>query len=215
MAKKGNFLTSYKGKVFLGFLYGWGAAVVLVGAWAKILSLPWANGALTVGLLTEAAIFFVSAFEPPHEELDWSRVYPQLNDDYLGEGGAGDSKSITQKLDSMLEEANIEKDMLSRLGTNLGKLSDSVSNMSDLGEAVSATSDYANNARAAANALGEVKDAYTTALSSASGLSETLESMKEISSSTAAVQQQMNDLSNNLSSLNKVYGNMLTAMRPQ
>lgn len=215
MAKKGNFLTSYKGKVFLGFLYGWGAAVVLVGAWAKILSLPWANAALTVGLLTEAAIFFVSAFEPPHEELDWSRVYPQLNDDYLGEGGASDSKSVTQKLDSMLEEANIEKDMLNRLGANLGKLSDNVANMSDLGEAVSATSDYANNARAAANALGEVKDAYSTALSSASGLSETLESMKEISTSTAAVQQQMNDLSNNLSSLNKVYGNMLTAMRPQ
>jgi gliding motility-associated protein GldL len=215
MAKKGNFLTSYKGKVFLGFLYGWGAAVVLVGAWAKILSLPWANAALTVGLLTEAAIFFVSAFEPPHEDLDWSRVYPQLNDDYLGEGGASGSGSVTQKLDSMLEEANIEKEMLSRLGANLGKLSDSVSNMSDLGEAVSATSDYANNARAAANALGEVKDAYTTALSSASGLSDTLESMKEISSSTAAVQQQMNDLSNNLSSLNKVYGNMLTAMRPQ
>lgn len=215
MATKGNFLTSYKGKVILGFVYGWGAAIVLIGAWAKILSFSWANAALTVGLLTEAFIFFLSAFEPPHQELDWARVYPELNDDYLGAGGAKGSQSLTKSLDSVLAEANIEKEMIARLGSNLGKLSDSVSKMGDLSDAVGATADYSANARAAANALGEVKDAYASALSSASGLSDTLNAMKEISSSTVAVQTQMNDLSTNLASLNKVYGNMLSAMRPQ
>jgi gliding motility-associated protein GldL len=216
MAKKGNFLTTYKGKVVLGFVYGWGAAIVLIGAWAKILSFSWANAALTVGLLTEAFIFFLSAFEPPHEELNWARVYPELEDDYLGEGSAkgGASKSITQTLDSVLKEANIEHQMLERLGTNLGKLSDNVSKMSDLSDVVGATADYSTNARAAANALGEVKDAYANALSSANGLADTLDAMKQISSSTAQVQAQMSDLSENLASLNKVYGNMLSAMRP-
>ena len=33
---------------------------------------------LTVGLSTEAIIFFFSAFEKPHEEPDWSLVYPEL-----------------------------------------------------------------------------------------------------------------------------------------
>jgi len=216
MAKKGNFLTTYKGKVVLGFVYGWGAAIVLIGAWAKILSFSWANAALTVGLLTEAFIFFLSAFEPPHAELDWARVYPELDDDFSGESSKGGaSKSITKSLDSVLAEANIEHQMLERLGSNLGKLSDSVSKMTDLSDVVSATSDYSNNARAAANALGEVKDAYASALSSASGLASTLDAMKEISTSTVQVQEQMNSLSENLSSLNKVYGNMLSAMRPQ
>ena len=70
-------------------------------------------------------------------------------------------------------------------------------------------------ARAAANALGEVKDAYASALSSAQGLATTLDGMKDISTSTVAVKEQMNSLATNLTSLNNVYGNMLSAMRPQ
>jgi len=33
---------------------------------------------LVIGLSTEAVIFFFSAFEPPHEDVDWSLVYPEL-----------------------------------------------------------------------------------------------------------------------------------------
>jgi gliding motility-associated protein GldL len=33
---------------------------------------------LAVGLLTEAFIFALSAFEPVDNELDWSLVYPEL-----------------------------------------------------------------------------------------------------------------------------------------
>ena len=42
-----------------------GAAVVIFGAWAKILHKPFADTMLTVGLLTEAAIFLLYAFLPP------------------------------------------------------------------------------------------------------------------------------------------------------
>ena len=42
-----------------------GAAVVIFGAWAKILHKPFADIMLTVGLLTEAAIFLAYAFLPP------------------------------------------------------------------------------------------------------------------------------------------------------
>jgi gliding motility-associated protein GldL len=78
MAGKGNFLTTYRGKQILGIVYGGGAAVVIIGAWAKILHLPIANTMLTVGLLTEAVIFIISCFEPPHRDPDWSRFYPEL-----------------------------------------------------------------------------------------------------------------------------------------
>ena len=49
-------------KKMMGFLYGMGAAVVIVGALFKLQHWPGADIMLIVGLLTEAAIFALSAF---------------------------------------------------------------------------------------------------------------------------------------------------------
>jgi gliding motility-associated protein GldL len=65
-------------KKFMAKLYGIGAAVVIIGAMFKIQHWPFASLLLVVGLSTEAVIFFFSAFEPLHEEPDWSLVYPEL-----------------------------------------------------------------------------------------------------------------------------------------
>ncbi len=65
-------------KNFMAKLYGIGAAVVIVGALFKIMHWPGASMMLIAGLSTEAVIFFFSAFEPLHEELDWTLVYPEL-----------------------------------------------------------------------------------------------------------------------------------------
>lgn len=74
-----NELVESKGyKNFMKYVYGWGASVVLIGALFKILHLPGSSLMLTVGLLVEALIFFFSGFEPLHEELDWTLVYPEL-----------------------------------------------------------------------------------------------------------------------------------------
>jgi gliding motility-associated protein GldL len=74
-----NSLVSSTGwKNFIAKLYGFGASIVIVGALFKIQHWPLAGMMLTVGLLTEAVIFFFSAFEPLHEEIDWTLVYPEL-----------------------------------------------------------------------------------------------------------------------------------------
>jgi gliding motility-associated protein GldL len=57
-----EFFVSKGWKKFMGFIYGWGAAIVMVGALFKIEHLPGATIMLTVGLLTEALIFFLSAY---------------------------------------------------------------------------------------------------------------------------------------------------------
>jgi len=210
MAKSQSFFLSKSGKTYLNYAYSIGAAVVIAGALFKLMHWPFASLMLIVGMSTEVLIFIISAFEPQfehHDEYKWERVYPELADDELG------SKSITKSLDDMLAQANIEQEMLSRIGENLGKLSTNVASLNDMGDAMSATQDYTTNARAAANALGEVKDAYTAALSSADGLASMLDTMKAISESTSAVQAEMTELSSNLSSLNTVYGNMLSAMK--
>jgi gliding motility-associated protein GldL len=72
-------------KVVMPKVYGIGAAVVIAGAMFKLLNWPGGALMLGLGLTTEAIIFILSAFEPQHEEVDWTRVYPELNANYQGE----------------------------------------------------------------------------------------------------------------------------------
>jgi len=65
-------------KNFMKYLYGWGATAVIVGALFKLMHWPGAGIMLTIGMTVEAVIFFFSAFEPIHEEVDWTLVYPEL-----------------------------------------------------------------------------------------------------------------------------------------
>ena len=105
-------MQSKTGKVFMSYLYGWGAAVVILGALFKIQHYPGASLMLIIGLTTEALIFFFSVFEPMHEELDWSLVYPELahmedmeDEDHIEEGDKGyvPKGTVTEQLDRMLE----------------------------------------------------------------------------------------------------------------
>ena len=75
-----KFFQTKAGQNFMAKLYGIGASVVILGAMFKILHWPGADIMLTVGLTTEAVIFFISAFEKPHVDYDWSLVYPELAD---------------------------------------------------------------------------------------------------------------------------------------
>lgn len=65
-------------KVIMNYVYGWGAAVVILGALFKIMHLEGAGPMLIAGMSVEALIFFLSAFEPAMEHYDWARVFPSL-----------------------------------------------------------------------------------------------------------------------------------------
>ncbi len=67
-----------KWRTFMKYLYAWGAALVLLGALFKLMYWPGAGTMLTIGMTTEVVIFFFSAFEPLHDEVDWTLVYPEL-----------------------------------------------------------------------------------------------------------------------------------------
>jgi len=226
MAGKGNFLTTYRGKQILGIVYGGGAAVVIIGAWAKILHLPIANTMLTVGLLTEAVIFIISCFEPPHMDTDWSRVYPELADDVNVTSVKKVEKkasSTTEQLDNMLSKAKIEQDLLDRLGANMGKLSENIGKMSEVADAAGATSEYTTKAREASTALTQMKDAYSAAATTVAGLASASEGMNHFHQEVQKVSQNLSQLnsmyeleladsSNHLKAMNKFYGNLVDAM---
>ncbi len=76
-----KFLSKDQGKRFFQFFYNWGAAVVIIGALAKLEHWPYGMGSilLTVGLVTEFLVFFISAFDTPAKEYQWERVFPVLD----------------------------------------------------------------------------------------------------------------------------------------
>ncbi len=148
---------------FMAKLYGLGASVVILGALFKINHYPGADIMLVVGLGTEAIIFFFSAFEPPYVEPDWSLVYPELAGLYHGgEGGAEikPSKKPTQELDDMLKQANIDKQLIDRLGDGLKKLSDNTAKLSDITDAAGATNEYVSKVKNASKSVENLSKSY-------------------------------------------------------
>jgi gliding motility-associated protein GldL len=215
-------------KNFMAKLYGIGASVVIVGALFKIQHWTGAGTMLTIGLFTEAVIFFFSAFEPLHEEVDWTLVYPELagipeeepgsaargvgGGGYaggIGGGGGGGGSLALSKFDEMLEKSDITPDLFQKLGVGMKKLSEATSNMNAMGDVSAASSKYMNTIHAADDSLGRLSDTYK---STAKIISDTnsnygkmAESFSVIESGGKSYQQQLESLNKNLSALNTVY----------
>ena len=220
-------------KNFMSKLYGLGAAVVITGALFKIQHWALAGTLLTVGLLTEALIFFFSAFEPLHEEVDWTLVYPELagmqDDEELGQipTSVRGSSSALEKFDALLEQGEITPDLFNKLGKGLSKLNETTERLSDISDAGTATNDYVNNIKQAATAVNSYTESYVksteelkesvTRLSgsydktanliteSGSNYQQLSESFSVIEGGSKSYGEQLEALNKNLSALNAVY----------
>ncbi len=221
-------------KNFMAKLYGWGAAVVIVGALFKILHWPGANAMLMVGMFTESVIFFLSAFEPPHVEFNWSLVYPELatGEETQAEPTKREKKkqmqgaSATQQLDKMLEEAKIGPELIESLATGMRNLSDNAKKLAGVSDAAVATDNFVGNMTKAAESVRNLTLKYDKVAASletdSNASSAYLESLKKATNAvnqlTAAYEQttnykaEMDKLTKNISSLSTIYGNMLAAM---
>jgi gliding motility-associated protein GldL len=191
-----------KWKSFMAKLYGFGAAIVIVGAMFKIMHWPGAGPMLVVGLSTEAVIFFFSAFEPPHEEVDWSLVYPELAGMHGEEGEKAleeeDKGSITEQLDNMLEEAKIGPELIASLGEGMRSLSDQANKLNNITDASVATDEYVNSVKSAAKNVDTLSNSYSKAAESLMGLAVT-------NDDSTTLGEQIVKVSKNLSALNASY----------
>jgi len=182
----------------------------------KILHLPGSSAMLGVGLSTEAVIFFLSAFEPAHREVDWTKVYPELSEDYEGgpgpkkmiaKGGAGDA--VSQKLDKMLEDAKIGPELVESLGHGMKKLSDNVAKMATMGDVGAVTSDYAGNLKKSAELMGGVNKSYEITLKAMQDMAQVSRSATEDMANSAKdakeYHSQVQNVTKNLEALNAVY----------
>jgi len=152
-------------KQVFNMAYGLGASIVILGALFKILH--WEIGPLTgglllaIGLITEAIIFAISAFEPSEDEFDWSLVYPELA------GGNTKNKEnrspegmLSKKLDDLLRDAKVDSELMGSLGESIRNFGAAAKNMAPTTEAVSATKKYGEELSQAANQMEALNSLY-------------------------------------------------------
>lgn len=213
-------------KKLMAKVYGIGAAVVIIGALFKILHLKFANELLIVGLTTEALIFFLSAFEKPHEEYDWSLVYPELAgmDAHSKPAKSANGATVSQQLDQMLEDAKIGPELIESLGTGLRTFGEKVSTISNVTDAATNSNEFASKLKKASNSVDELTSAYSQASSSLSEIAasstdskmyhEQVQTLaKNLSSLNAMYELELQDSNNHLKTLNKFYGNVSETMQ--
>lgn len=215
----GGFFASKKFKNVMKFVYGWGGAIVIIGAMFKIQHWPGASIMLIGGLGIEAVIFILSAFEPLHLETDWTLVYPELalgdsdelyHEEEGHEEGHEDAHAVSQKskkevasgvtheLDKMLGEANIDVALLTRLGDGMRALGDNALQLQEITTAANATDSYVSSLQAASEKVSSLSEAYDRASTSIAGLTSSTGEGESFG-------EQIQKVSKNLAALNNVY----------
>ena len=206
-------------KKAMNFAYGMGAAVVIIGALFKITHMEFGfitgNLMLTIGLVTEALIFGLSAFEPVDDELDWTLVYPELAGGMASNKAAKkeDSKEaqglLSQKLDAMLKEAKIDGELMASLGNSIKNFEAAAKTIAPSAESLASTKKYSEELTLAASQMESINGLYKIQLETSAKNAQINE---EVAENNLKLKDQMQSLTSNLSSLNNVYGGMLSAM---
>lgn len=208
MAKKKGFLESRAFKIFMKYLYGLGAAVVIAGALFKIMHWPFANEMLIAGMGVECVVFFVSAFEPLHEELDWSRVYPQLAEESDSDFIVDDMDDGMSTEDALglvekgMKEIELSPELFESLSGSINGLKSNVDKLAEIEDAAVATNEYASSVRSATGKMEQLNEGYTTTVDAMTSLSNSVGGAAE---QAHEYHEQVQRVTKNLSSLNAVY----------
>jgi gliding motility-associated protein GldL len=211
-------------------IYSAGAAVVILGALAKIQHWDFGGPLLIAGLGTEVLIFLLYALQTltqsSDRDPDWTRVYPELADDYNGPAitrGSASSSGVTAKLDNMLDNAKLGPEVFDSLGKGFRNLSETVGKISDLTDATVATNDYARNVKSASTAINDMNKSYGVAISAMSSMADATKDAqsyreqfqqitKNMGALNAVYELELQDTTKHLKAMNAFYGNLTAAM---
>ncbi len=178
----GELFRTKRWKVFMGYVYGWGASIVMVGALFKLEHWQYSSLLLTIGLITEAFIFFLSAFEAPMEMPEWSRVYPELKEEYE----LMDLEELDQKgkkgLGELFSSSELTPELLDKVGKGLNDLSNTAKGISDISTATLATDMYVKNLGSASESMTDLAEINNRANVS---INDSVDSLVDSYSSTA------------------------------
>ncbi|WP_442794858.1 gliding motility protein GldL [Pelobium manganitolerans] len=225
-------MANKKRKIFtLDAIISWGATVVIIGAMAKILHWPGGELIIGIGLATEAILFFIMGFVPPHKDPKWEKVYPQLSEDFAG-GAIDMSKPV--KLNELeikgtagggggFPDLKVGDDVVAKIKEGLENFSNKVASISNAADATVATNEFAANIQAASSKASSLSNAFDKATEGVSSIASATEGSKEyhnqinnlgknISALNAVYELELQDSSAHLKSMNKFYANLSQTM---
>ncbi len=224
----GDWMETPKGARIVGYAFGFGAAVVIVGALFKIQHWPGASALLTAGMGTEAVLFAITAFGKPHKTYHWDAVFPQLRDGEDMEGiahfgggiggggiqggvGGGVAVSGVAGLAALDIEGvpSISDEDVKKLSAGISKLTDTANQLSNLASAKDVTGDLVRNLTDASNSVVSFVSAQNEINYHSSALIESYKNIStNISAASSSSQSYVNGVSEatkNLSSINALY----------
>lgn len=186
-------------------IIGVGAAVVLVGALFKIQSWPFASEMLTVGLITEACLFLMLGVLPPHKDYYWEQLYPGLDtagldiSDQISGGGGGSSNP-----EALIEAVNGMKTAVTPLESQQTQM---VTELQTMSKTMKSLDIFAGLDFDDVGKLTKETGKFVSVLSNA------IQNVADSAEDVNVYREELKKLNGNLSSMNNVYGNMLTAMK--
>jgi len=200
-------------KRLFNYAYGIGASIVILGALFKIQHWPYGGLMLSIGMIVEALVFFISAFDSVEEDLDWTLIYPELENSSKRTKDVAEAKEVqsmlSQKLDDMLKDAKLDSGLMKSLSESIQNFKGVAENIAPAVDSIAATNKYSEQMFFAAAQMETLNSLYKVQVESASKQAEI---NLEVTENTTKLKEQMESLATNLSSLNGVYGGMLSAM---
>lgn len=218
-SKLNDFLSSKRGKTIMNYCYSLGAAVVILGAMFKILHISGGGYMLAVGMVTEAIVFVIFAFEVQHEDTNWDKVFPVLRtgkdeDNYLKTiaekgpkaghvaGAAEIPASVAKKLEESVSKLDQAATQLAKMAEMTEMTQSYLSKMSGVGENFEK---FGNSTAQLAKISDSMADAYGT-------MKQNSDSVK---SSYDKYSKQMISLTDNIGGLSAIYHEQMTAITKQ
>lgn len=189
-----SFVHSKNFKYLKNLIIGVGASVVMFGAMGKLNSYSWGGLAITIGLSVEAFIFLFLGLIGPEKDYFWEKLYPGLDNvkSNIAPLTAGDMGDAGRPLDAGKVESN-----LGGMLEELQNMSKSLGSLKALQEVD--FSETGEHMKSMHNFYTKMNDAMAT-------LNETVEDTK-------MYKEHMESLNKNLTALNAVYGNVLSAYK--
>jgi gliding motility-associated protein GldL len=209
---------SKRWKTTMGYFYGIGASIVLLGALFKLQHWPAGGLMLTIGMSCETLIFFLSSFEPPIETPDWSKVYPQLKEGFeMDEEEYYPAKRVASSgFDGLLEKADISPELLAKVKKGLQDLSNTASGIADISSAALATDVYVKNLNSASESMCSLTEVNTNAAHSLEKSTNELvnnydQASKLLSNSSKSISQVFTDSAKKINDQFTVSGDKLAS----
>jgi gliding motility-associated protein GldL len=199
-------------KKTMNLAYGLGASVVILGALFKLthFEIGFLNGTvmLTLGLVSEALIFGISAFEKPEEELDWSRVYPQLKGGSAVEPETPEGL-LSKRIDKLLSEAKVDADLMNRLSQSIQNFETLAKQIQPSVQALNQTESYTRELENTTSHLVKLQELYSSQVESSTIKASVEKQMAEqasiLKSQTEQYSAEMSKATSQLKSLQELY----------